>query len=301
MTIIQGYMKSILVPQLQSLGLTSHQQEIVAKDVTRRLESLLSHWSDLPFRRAILVLGTEEACFWEPRSAGLEIRALVAVAVRNSLIEDIHATRAYTRELRSPTPLLRDERMSWITGEAINYFAAVNFESVTAQPSKDIFGSLPRRFPNAWHVLSLLGNSTDSEMDCSLPMANADPVNFSIGAASGKRLLDIASGIDPRVSDPLAKILEQVQRKEAELFFSFSFRGISRNPEKLLAIIDHVLRCGGTVATPNYLLSPRYLARRSPLLRPAHFADQMAAQLANPVGLSELHRHAIASIGLLEM
>ena len=56
MTMIQGYTQSLLEPQLQSLGLNKRQREIVVDDVTQRLESLLFHWSDLPFRRTILVL-----------------------------------------------------------------------------------------------------------------------------------------------------------------------------------------------------------------------------------------------------
>ena len=38
-------------------------REIVAEDVTQRLESLLSHWNDLPFRHTVLAIGTEEASF----------------------------------------------------------------------------------------------------------------------------------------------------------------------------------------------------------------------------------------------
>ena len=78
MTVIQGYTQSVLLPQLRSLGLSKRQREIVVEDVLRRLESLLFHWSDQAFRRTILTLGTEEATFWEPQTANLEIRSLVA-------------------------------------------------------------------------------------------------------------------------------------------------------------------------------------------------------------------------------
>src|ERR1700682_4837373 len=101
MTVIHGYTQSVLVPQLRSLGLTKRQREIVAEDVTQRLESLLSHWDDVPFRRTVLVMGTEEASYWEPRSASIEIRSLVVVGVRNSLLTDLNASRAYNRALRS--------------------------------------------------------------------------------------------------------------------------------------------------------------------------------------------------------
>src|SRR4051794_9295670 len=101
MTVIQGYTQSVLLPQLRSLGLSKRQREIVVEDVSRRLESLLFHWSDQAFRRTILMLGTEEATFWEPQTANLEVRSLVAVTIRNSLIEDLGASHPYTKILES--------------------------------------------------------------------------------------------------------------------------------------------------------------------------------------------------------
>src|SRR5262249_51351304 len=150
---------SLLLPQLRSLGLSKRQREIVVEDVTERLESLLSHWCDVSFRRTVLVLGTEEASFWSPRNANIEIRSLVVVAVRNSLIEDLGTPHPYSKALLSPKILLPDSRMPWITGEAIKAFQKVDLGGMRAHPRRDVFGDLPRRFPIAWRVLSLLGNS----------------------------------------------------------------------------------------------------------------------------------------------
>src|SRR5205085_62656 len=164
---------------LLSLGLNKHQRQVILEDVTGRLESLVSHWSDLPFRRTVLVLGTEEASFWEPRSASLETRSLVVVTVRNSLVTDLNADRAYTPKLRSRRQFLPDERMPWITGEAIKYFQGVNLDAVQVEAQQDVFGSLPLRFPNAWHTLSLLGNSSDNEIECQLPKSEGEPMDLS--------------------------------------------------------------------------------------------------------------------------
>jgi hypothetical protein len=295
MRLVQGYTQSILVPQLGSLGLTKRQRKIVAEDVTQRLESLLSHWGDVPFRRTVLAIGTEEATFWEPSSASLDIRSLVVVAVRNSLVTDLNATRAYTKALRSPREFLPDEQMPWITGKAINYFQAANLDTVQVLPKRDLFGSLPRRFPNAWHVFSLLGNSSDEEIAHNLPMTKAEPVDFT-ACRAGDKHTDIEAGFDPSLNDYLASVLRTIEKRELRLFFTSSFKSISRNPEKLLAILDHVLRWGGAVVTPNYVLSPHYLARRSALLRPAHFTSEIAAQIANPDGLSERHREVLVSL-----
>jgi hypothetical protein len=294
--VIQGYTQSVLIPQLRSLGLSKRQWEIVVDDVTNRLESLLFHWHDVPFRRSILVLGTEEATFWRPDTASIEIRSLVVLCVRNSLIEDLGASHPYTKALRSRKELLPDSKMPWITSEAINAFQGVELGGAQVQPRRDIFGDLRRRFPIAWHVLSLLGNSSDSEIECDLPMAVSEPMDSSVPERNIQQLTVVASGIDPRLDNRLLETLGMVKRGELDLFFSPSFKGITRNPEKLLSIMDCVLRYGGTVLTPNYFLSPTYLARRNPLLRPIHNFSDLWVPVSNPEGLTERHRGLLASL-----
>jgi hypothetical protein len=294
MNIVQEYAQGVLVPQLRSLGLSKRQWEIVEDDVTQRLESILSHWNDEPFRRTVLVLGTEEASFWEPRAARLEIRSLVVVAVRNSLIEDLGAFSPYVKALQSRKPLLPDDRMPWITTEAVKYFEAADIDGFQVEPKHDAFGDLPRRFPNAWHVLSLLDNSSGSEIASDLPTAECEPTDLPAAVTDVEHHSVVASGIDPRLDDHLLRMMMLVEAGELGLFVSPSFKGITRNPDKLLSIVDHVLRFGGMVLTPNYLLSPTYVARRNPLLRPIHYTSDLEAQIANPEGLSERHKGALA-------
>ncbi len=298
MTVVQEYADCVLAPQLLSLGLNKHQRQVVVDDVTQRLESLLSHWSDLPFRRTVLVLGTEEASFWEPSSASLETRALVVVAIRNSLVTDLNADRAYTPKLRAKRQFLPDERMPWVTGEAVKYFQGVNLDAVQAQPRQDMFGSLPHRFPNAWQVLSLLGNSSEDEIECRLTKAEGEPIDLSYmqGCAEGHTVIE--SGIDPGFDRYLMEALRGIERRELGALITPSFKHITRNPEKLLSVIDRIHRFGGMVLTPNYLLSPTYLARRNPLLRPIHCNDEMPSRLANTKGLTQRHREVLASMEL---
>ena len=296
MKVIDGYTQTVLLPQLRSLGLNKRQCEIVVLDVTQRLESLLSHWNDEFFRRTILVLATEEASFWEPRTASVEIRSLVLLAVRNSLIEDLGASHPYTKELRSARERLPDNRMRWITSEAVKYFQAADLCAAPVQGSRNVLADLPGRFPAAWHVLSLLGNSPQSEIVCDLPVVESQPPDSSPSGRANEQHSVVMSGIDPRLDSHLREMLRMVKARELDLFFSPSFKSITRNPKKLLSIIEHVLRYGGTVLTSNYLLSPSYLARRDPLLRPIHYNSELDAQLGNATGLSERHRNALASL-----
>jgi len=88
---IDKYLDTILIPQLEHLGVQSFPGAIegVVTDIRLRLQSVLFRWHDLRTRNTLLLLGREEGAFYEPRSAPLEIRAFVVVAVRNSLLEDL--------------------------------------------------------------------------------------------------------------------------------------------------------------------------------------------------------------------
>jgi hypothetical protein len=106
----------------------------------------------------------------------------------------------------------------------------------------------------------------------------------------------IESGIDPNLDSHLAEALRLIERREIAAIISPSFKHVTRNPEKLLSVIDHVLRHGATFLTPNYLLSPTYLARRDPLLRPIHLLSELDSRVANLEGLSRRHAEVLDSL-----
>jgi len=126
-------------------------------------------------------------------------------------------------------------------------------------------------------------------------MAETEPMDLSNlqGCTEGHTVIE--SGIDPGFDRYLMDALRGIERREVGALITPSFKHITRNPEKLLSVIDRILCYGGTVLTPNYLLSPTYLARRNPLLRPAHDASEIEARVADPFGLCERHKDALAS------
>ena len=138
------------------------------------------------------------------------------------------------------------------------------------------------------------GQFAASEIVCDLAVVESPPTDSSSFGGGIERHSVVTSGIDPRLDSHLREMLRLVKARELDLFFSPCFKSITRNPKKLLSIIDHVLRHGGTVLTPNYLLSPSYLARRAPLLRPIHYNSELDAQLNDVTGLTERHRNALA-------
>ena len=106
----------------------------------------------------------------------------------------------------------------------------------------------------------------------------------------------VLSGMDPSFDPGLLGFLKQIDKGTMPFFFSDSFKGITRNPQKLCQIIDYVLSRGASVVTHNYYLGPTYASRREPVLRPFHFLNEVTEKLANQAGLRRRHREAMGWI-----
>lgn len=296
--VITAYIRQRLLPQLGGLGLTAVQQKLVCEDVERRLVSLLSHWYDPAFRDTLLVLGAEEGEFFEPRTAPPNIRALVVVAIRNSLLEELNTTSPYKSVFKTNRHALADSRVPAFTSAAIEYFQAADLDAISVPQldRNDPFGVLPGRYPHAWYALSMIAPSRPIESEIEpigAPPPKLSPSLRLEGSSAGSV---VQSGIDPRFDAQLLAHLSAIARGELDLFFSDSFKTISRHPEKVLHVIDFVLAHGAAVVTHNYYLSASCVARRIPLIRPFHNASEMTAKLSNTVGLTARHKLALQHI-----
>jgi hypothetical protein len=230
MNLVEIYTETVLLPQLRQLGLNRPQQLMVKQDVTDRLESIVYHWSDLPFRKTVLLLGLEEATYWEPREASLESRCLVVVSVRNSMITDLNADQAHTPALRRRKQWLRDERMRWLTGAAIEYFDRIALPGEAAAPRRDVFDAVRLTFPYAWKALATLANSPTAETRREMPLAERSPTEPFPAFGSSPRLSEVESGFAPGLSKDLARLLRQIAQGRRDVFFTPCFKTISRNP-----------------------------------------------------------------------
>lgn len=292
----ERYLSNVLTPHLESLGVRPHAAKIVAADIGQRLDSLLARWSDTTFRATVLLPSSEEATFYEPLDAPIEIRALVAATVRNSLLEDLNATRGSHPKLKPFAGMIGDARIPEITGAAIRYFASVDPASLTAAaPEDDVFGHLEERYPRAWAAISELATMPEKESES--PRLREVPADY-IAPNPAMSMSVSGNGIAPWIDAELATQLQRVL-ESSEPFFSDSFKMVSRNPEKLFWVIEFLLQHGKTFFTFNYFISPTYLARREPLLRPARGVETLSPadvveKLENPTGLTAHHRAALA-------
>lgn len=299
-TIIDRYVETVLAPHLVDLRVAHLPGALaaVATDVHLRLQSLLAHWQDHPMRKTLLLIGREEGLFYQPELASLDIRALVVVAIRNSLLEDLGSSGSalLPPDLpRSAWPV-KDEDIRSITQEAIVYWQQIDLDRLSLpapSSAQDPFGDLQRDFPHAWHVLSRLGQArtpTISFPTCQVPLPEL-PVPL-LGFDKSKQTR-VESGISPHFDSHLVEFLRAIQNAEIDLLFTDSWKMLTRHPQKLFRILDFVLAHQGSVVTHNYLLTATMACTRQGLLRPAHRVPSVMTKFQNQAGLSTTHRKAL--------
>lgn len=301
--VIESYFRTLLRPQLTALGLNGKQQRLVCDDVHSRLSSLIGNWDDVVFRRTALLLGTEDATFYQPANVDSEIRALVAVGIRNSVLEDLGADRPFIEAFVPVARCLPDSFIPVITSQAVAFFASAHQEqggwkSARPKAGSDLFRSLSKQFPESWQRLQILANSDLPEYD--LPgEANkkfVPPLLDEQSNARSKAKTTVMSGYAPDIDFGLRQVLELIRDGEVEFFFTSTFKWLTRNPEKLLRVIESLLSWNRSYVTGNYLIGRDYCAKRQPLIRPPHTVAEMNDSLTNEIGMTERHRHCVRAV-----
>jgi hypothetical protein len=283
------YLADVLTPQLP---LSSRQCDIVVQDVGARLQSLLARWNDHSFRSTILVTAIEEATFYQP-DAYLDVKALVVQAIRNSRIEDYHAT---------PHTLISDEHMKDILAAGVGYFAALDLEAVAKGAhsigNKDPFGHLPVRYPNAWEVLSHMSDQAQTKYQPIVATAGTY-LQLPRGPVGMRRpSIIVANGMDETIDPALAGLLRGIEVGHLDYFFVPCFKMLTRNIEKLYSVLDYVFHRKALFITANYLMAPGTVLQRIPLVRPPSFTGEVASLLLDPTGLLEVHHETLKQLAL---
>lgn len=293
------YVSRHFSPRLLALGALAGQTQTACEDVEKRLVSVLRHWQEPDFTRPLLEIGWEEGCNYDPAEAGTLIKALVVIAVRNSLLEDMGSTRPFHPTFQAkPSPIIRDTDMRAITSEAISFFETadlcVPLNSLKESSDWDIFGELPQRYPVTWNALREASRLDGGERR--LRLIDASPPDFDLTAAasltSGMKTV-VTSGIDPRSDSTLINILNSVRTGETGLVFFPAFKWFTRHTEKLFRAFEFVLCSGAQIVTLNYCFSRDVICKRRFLLKPSHNMSEIADQLGDKRGLCRRHRDAL--------
>lgn len=291
--IVESYVSEHLIPQLEGYRLSHEQVQIISRDISSRLQSLLAIWHNQDYMTALFELVKEEALFYRPR-CHISIRSFVVLGVRNSFIEDVHSSEPLNPELKThENHFTRSSNFIRVVTEG-----AISFFSMRIQRGDDyssiyqntLFDRFDERFPRIWRVLSRkkLANLSDLTTVPDL----ADEIK-SLDASDGEAIHAVQSGIDPRMNKGFLNQLKYLVENPDTLFFTPSFKHISRNPEKVLSVLDFLLFAGVPIVTPNYLFTSEKVFTRKSLLKPIHNNSELKKVLTNTSGIAKEHAQAL--------
>jgi len=298
--VISAYLQEILKPAISHLGVPVTTQVEIALDIEERLEFLLGAWPDQRRRRTLLEHGVEEATFYEPTDAPVLVRALVVVAIRNSLLEDLASTAPTTLGLPDGRQALDDTGLRALTRASIDFWRAQDLNRLGRLLGPVRPDRIPRwrtQFPRTWRAFTMLADQQTQRVALPTFTGAAVPLAWE---PSGEPSLDdasvVMSGINPRFDPQLLARLRLIAQGHLPVFFTDSFKSVSRHRLKLYWTIEFVLSHDAAFVTQNYLFTPTAVMRRSPLMRPAHTDAERMAKFDESMGLQPEHRDLLTQI-----
>lgn len=307
MNIIQIYLDTVLKKFLNYYNLPMSVVDEVSDDISFRLSSLLSIWNEKSKKRVILTIGMEEATFYEPIDAPIEIKAYVVAAIRNSEIENLLSTDEAATKFGLNASPIPDSDVKNLTYESILYFQNVDFEKLSSSfpetiAENNIFSELFNKYPLAsksLQELSIWSNKGISYPQLVLPTEpQREIIDFSTfhEKYADENRMFIESGIEPMFSKELLNQLQNISSEEIPVFYSDSFKSLTRNIEKLFKVIEYVLNIDGVFVTANFIITNGYVSKRKNLVKPMHTNTDFVDNLNNLYGLNKTHQKYIKYI-----
>lgn len=295
--IIKDYLENYFEPTLAQFTVNDETILKVSSDIHSRLSSILNRWNNSSFRSTILLHGIEEAYYYEPQG-DIEIKSLIVVAIRNSLLEDLASTNEAAIKYGLRRPIISDEQIKHITSNAIIFFTSQNFESSKYDPDiikNDPFIELPTKFPLAWYVMHKL-SQCNNYLTFETPKELKTTTNPIEVKSSSRVLIEIQSGMDLNLNHTLSEILTSIKDGKQPFFFSDSFKMITRHPEKLFRVIEEVLKSNAPIVTFNYYISIGYVSKRRPFLKVSHSEKDLKSKFKYLKGLRKTHLKIIKNM-----
>ena len=292
---IEEYLYNVLGNQLGEIKY--RYRERILNDIKNRMCSLLSRWNQEDFRRTILFVTDEEALFYEP-AAPKDVKRFVVAAIRNSMLEVAASVNCNELKMREP---LSDEKIRIITSSAICYFKECQFETLQEEARNlryiDVYGEAIQKYPLAWTVLKRAAAANNSEEEFEkIQGANQRNIGEDFGINTCKTA--ICDGYSLEFDDYLKETLGDVVSGRAEIFYVDSFKGLTRNFEKILHVLQIVLQHENAFVTCNYYISNGRIEKRKKILRAFHSEKDMFDNMRNLNGLPTFFRDVLLNMML---
>lgn len=299
---VNKYLDEILKPQLQKLMVSESYMDEICDVISEQMHSALYHWKEM--KKVFMILTEEEALFYRPE-ASLEVRAFVVLTVRNSPVETLQADSYKRTGLKQK---ISEEQLIEITTAAISYFREVDLDECFGDEElpfeKDIYGYLKQAYIVAWCALDAISNSESQSILFSSYRINdsetlLEPYRETESVATNDVGV-VVDGYDVTIDNTLYYRLKDVAENK-QVFFADCFKMVSRNPEKLLAIMEYLLANDAIFVTSNYLLGHTYAEKRKDVLKAASSKspyEDICRHLADTSGLEENHRRILSCINM---
>ena len=292
---IEEYLYNVLGNQLGEIKY--RYRERILNEIKNRMCSLLSRWNQEDFRRTILFVTDEEALFYEP-AAPKDVKRFVVAAIRNSMLEVAASVNCNELKMREP---LSDEKIRIITSSAICYFKECQFETLQEEARNlryiDVYGEAIQKYPLAWTVLKRAAAANNSEEEFEkIQGANQRNIGEDFGINTCKTA--ICDGYSLEFDDYLKETLGDVVSGRAEIFYVDSFKGLTRNFEKILHVLQIVLQHENAFVTCNYYISNGRIEKRKKILRAFHSEKDMFDNMRNINGLPTFFRDVLLNMML---
>jgi len=293
---IETYL-NILSEQLCSFDANEQDVSEIIDSIRIRMMSILKNWNDEGFRKGILIVGLEEAIFYRPQINDFDKKAFVVVAVRNSLLENLSDVKYNSSKI-----MLEDSQIKEVTGSALTYFNDIDFSDLSSKIQSelelDFYKSIVGKYPVAWKALCVLGGEHKKIKKYEPIVSNAFslPINFYPQNTGNDRIKHVVyNGISPDIDRELSYMLNEVANGKRQVFYSDSFKMITRNFEKLLQVMEFVLSRNKILCFANHLVTNGYIESRDLFLRPAHTHKDFELNLTRYKGLQRQHRIVLES------
>jgi hypothetical protein len=306
--VVENYLTGVLLSQLRDFGVDSVYCDRIIATVREQILSCVYHWNDKPFRKALLLIGSEEGSHYKPAAAD-DIRNSVVVAIRNSEIESIqHSNAAEAKQNQG----IVDADIKKLTASAIEYFSKADLPKLARQmepPETDKYYALSKKYPISWLALSKLAEMKSQTADYpgaavlfkrgidSLPVEKEKLLLRKTSNASSVNAAVIGDALAFSVDSQLLSMLKCCA-EEKQPFLVDSFKFLTRNIEKLLMIMEYLLSNNAQFVTSNFYIVNGHLERRAKPLKPGRSYDDAFRNWQQTAGLGARHKAVLfAAVG----
>ena len=296
---IETYLNTVLVKQFEPFGVNPDFAELLFGTVRTQMQSLIYHWFDDEFRKAILRIGADEGVFYKPYEPD-DIRNFVVVTVRNSELECLHSDDFQQYGLKDRLP---EDEIKKITTAAIEYFSKLDFAKMSDEiekPEKDIYEELSEKYPVTTQLLMELASNDKKSYDFeqikvyNQPALDALPLldenNKAETVKRGEMIKAWTNGYVFAIDEKLKKQLLTCA-EDGVPFIIDSFKSLSRNIKKVFVVLEFLTSRWIPIVATNFFLVNGHIERRKKPLKAGHSHDEMISNWNRSEGLGEYHKH----------